>query len=100
MRMEEKTLDQYIRLEELHEMEELVPMTLPERNRLRNWVYRGHSVSQNPWHYRDRMGYELNYLDGYHRHLAEMWGDFYRPFYKVIRTDQETYEEDCDELYF
>lgn len=89
-----------IHLEELHEMENFVPMTLPERSRLRKWVYSGHGVDENPWHYRDHGGYELNYIDGYHRHLAEKWGDFYRPFYRVIPMDHLPYEEDYDELSF
>lgn len=98
MRRKAETLEQDIRLEELHEMEEFIPMTAPERNRIRKWVYSGHSVDSNPWHYKDAYGYELNYLDGYHRHLAEKWGDYYRPFYKVVRTDPPMYREVYDEL--
>lgn len=86
------TLEHYICLEELHEMEEIVPMTLPERKKVRNWVYSGHSVSENPWNYRDCFGYELNYLDAYHLYLKRKWGDFYRPFYKVTPLDREEFE--------
>ena len=77
-------IEKECRLEELHDMEYFVPMTLPERNRLRKWVYNGHSVDSNPWHYTDEHGYELNYLDAYHRRLSDVWGEFYRPFYLVI----------------
>lgn len=87
MKRKKDTLARYICLEELHEMEELIPMTLLERNKVRQWVYSGHSVSENPWRYHDEEGYELNYLDAYHHHLAQKWGDFYRPFYQVVRTD-------------
>lgn len=100
MRRKAETLEQDIRLEELHEMEEFIPMTTPERNRVRKWVYSGHSVNSNPWHYKDVHGYEMDYLDGYHRHLAEKWGEYYRPFYRVVRTDGLPYEEDYDGLSF
>lgn len=98
MKQKRNTLDHSLCLEELHEMEEFIPMTLPERERVRKWVYSGHSVSENPWKYRDRYGFELNYLDAYHKHLECKWGEFYHPFYKVIRTTEErpeTYEGEC-----
>jgi len=99
-RKKPETFAHAIHLEELHEMEEFIPMTLMERNRLRNWVYSGHSVNENPWHNKDSMGYEMNYVDGYRRHLEEKWGEFYRPFYKAVRTDPMIYREDYDELSF
>lgn len=92
-----ESFEHAIHLEELHEIEKFVPMTLPERNRLRKWVYSGHGVDENPWHYKDCIGYELNYVDGYRKHLAEKWGEFYRPFYTVVQTDTMIYEEDYDE---
>ena len=98
MKQKINTLDHSLCLEELHEMEEFIPMTLPERERVRKWVYSGHSVSENPWKYRDRYGFELNCLDAYHKHLECKWGEFYHPFYKVIRTTEErpeTYEGEC-----
>ena len=84
MRPDIDMTDHEIHLEELHEMEEIFPMTLPERDRLRRWVYAGHSVDENPWGYRDGNGYQLNYLDGLHHRYEEIWGDFYRPCYLVI----------------
>jgi len=49
----------------LKEMEEIIPMTLPERTAIRNWVRAGYDVESNPWNYKDSMGYELNYLHAY-----------------------------------
>ena len=49
MRPEIDLIEREINLEELNEMEDLVPMTRPDRNRLRRWVYSGHSVDENPW---------------------------------------------------
>ena len=92
MKRKKMNPDHAVRLEELHEMEEFIPMTLPERERVRKWVYSGHSVSENPWKYHDCYGCELNYLDAYHKHLENIWGEFYRPFYKVIRADEEPEE--------
>jgi len=95
MKQEENSFGRELCLEEMHEMEETIPMTLSERNRVRKWVYSGHTVRENPWRYKDSDGYELNYLDAYHHHLEEIWGEFYRPFYRVIptcRVVQETYE--------
>ena len=80
----ESDMAHQIHLEELNEMEMIVPMTLIERQRLRRWVYSGHGVDSNPWHYKDEGGYEMNYLDAYHRNLAETWGEFYRPCYLVV----------------
>ena len=49
----------------LKEMEELVPMTLPERTAIRKWVRDGYELESNPWEYKDHMGFELNYLHAY-----------------------------------
>ena len=86
MRPEIDLIEREINLEELNEMEDLVPMTRPDRNRLRLWVYSGHSVDENPWGYRDERGYLLNYLDALHHRNEEIWGEYYRPFYLVIRN--------------
>ncbi len=86
MKREIDLIDQEIYLEELNEMEDLVPMTRPERNRLRRWVYSGHSVDENPWGYEGKDGYPLNYLDALHHRSEEIWGEFYKPFYLVIRN--------------
>lgn len=62
MKVDKHSIDYQINLETLHEMEELVPMTLHERKCLRRWVYQGHEVEKNPWDYYDSDGYPLNYL--------------------------------------
>lgn len=75
-----------IHIEELHEMEEFVPMTTPDRNRLRRWVYTGHSVDSNPWNYKDDDGEEMNFIEALYHHRKEMWGPFYEPFYIVTKN--------------
>lgn len=72
-----------VNLEELREIEESVPMTLGERDRLRRWVYRGNDPSANPWRYRYEDGREMHYIDAYHHHLRVIWGEFYKPYYIV-----------------
>lgn len=66
-------IDQQIRLEALRELEEDIPMTLPERDKVRRWVRSGHDVETNPWGYTDGEGYPLNYLE-------------------ALRMDQDVYE--------
>jgi len=61
-------LDHAVDLETLHEMEEQIPMTSYERKSLKQWVYNGHDPEKNPWHYTDRDGWELNYLEAYRFH--------------------------------
>ena len=79
-------IEHEVNIEELNEMEDFVPMTRPERTRLRRWVYSGQSVRKNPWNYKDKDGYPMNYLDALHRRYKETWGEYYRPFYLVIRN--------------
>lgn len=59
------SVDYEINLEALHEMEEFVPMTLNERNRLRGWVKAGHDIDSNPWHYLEDNGAEMNFLKAF-----------------------------------
>lgn len=46
----------------LHEMEEVVPMTLLERSRIRAWVSEGHDLDSNPWKIFEPDGSDMNYL--------------------------------------
>lgn len=58
-------VDYEVNKESLREMEEVVPMTGPERKKLRVWVRSGHDVESNPWGYLDEDGFQLNYLQAY-----------------------------------
>lgn len=75
-----------IHLEELREVEEVVPMTTPDRNRLRRWVYTGHSTDTNPWNYLDEDGEQMSFIEALYRHRKEMWGQYYEPFYIVTKN--------------
>ena len=70
MKIDKKSIDYQINLEELHEMEEVVPMTLRERKCLRGWVHNGHDVESNPWDYRDGDGLQLNFLQAFRLHYG------------------------------
>ncbi|MGI6057355.1 MAG: DDE-type integrase/transposase/recombinase [Bilifractor sp.] len=69
-----------------HMMEEVVPMTTPDRNRLRRWVYSGHSTDTNPWNYLDEDGNKMNFIDALYCHRKEMWGEYYESFYIVTKN--------------
>ena len=56
------TVDYEVNLNLLHEMEELVPMTVHERECLRNWARQGHDVETNPWDFYEPDGSSMNYL--------------------------------------
>ena len=60
-----KSADYEVNLAALHEFEEIVPLTLPERDQLRNWVKKGFSIDSNPWAYVDEDGYLMNYIQAY-----------------------------------
>ena len=70
----------------MHEMEECLPMTLGERNRLRKWVYTGHDPETNPWGYTDMHGDPEDYVEAYRHHLADSWGHLYAPAYFVVKN--------------
>ena len=36
-------------MDAMHEMEEFVPMTRSERDRLHDWVWYGNDINTNPW---------------------------------------------------
>lgn len=59
---EKGTIDYQVNLCSLHEMEEVVPMTLLERSRLRDWAKSGHDVDTNPWKIYEPDGSDMNYL--------------------------------------
>ncbi len=56
------SVDYEINLASMHEMEELIPMTVSERNDLHKWVWGGHDVDSNPWDYCEEDGSPMNYL--------------------------------------
>jgi len=49
----------------LREMEEVVPMTIQEREQLRKWTTEGHDVDSNPWKVYEPDGSDMNYLKAY-----------------------------------
>ena len=59
------SVDYEVNREILKEMEEVVPMTLSERHKLRIWVRNGHDVESNPWGYLDSDGCPMNYIQAY-----------------------------------
>jgi len=62
MRYIKGSVDYAVNLAALREMEEAVPMTLHERECLRNWVRSGHDIDSNPWRYYESDKLEMNYL--------------------------------------
>lgn len=84
----------------LHEMERVVPMTMPERSALRNWVTKGNDIETNTWHYVDSDGYELNYLQayriryGYYSGPWDYWrGDTFNPLWDERDNCYRTIDE-------
>lgn len=75
-------IEHAINLCTLREMEELIPMDYYERNRLRDWVYRGNAPEKNPWHYVDKDGYPMNFLEAYRYHNG------YKLIYKYITIEE------------
>lgn len=65
MRYDKDSIEYIVNLQALKEMEEIVPMTLRERRRIRCWAGKGHDIESNPWDYRDEYGYPLNFLEAY-----------------------------------
>ena len=45
---DKRSIDYQVNVFSLHEMEEVVPMTLRERSCLRRWVRSGHELESNP----------------------------------------------------
>lgn len=79
MKYIKNSYDYEINIECLHEIEDLIPMTLNERENLRSWARSGHSVDSNPWNYCDDGGVLLNYLlafrihFGFPSHIWDVW---------------------------
>ncbi len=65
MRYDKKSIDYQVNMEAFHEMEEIVPMTKPERDALRIWVQKGYEIESNPWDCSDSDGFPLNFLQAY-----------------------------------
>lgn len=65
MKYPRHSIDYEINLEALREMEEVVPMTKPERRALHKWVSKGYELESNPWNATDSEGYPLNFLRAY-----------------------------------
>ena len=57
--------DYQTNLESLREMENLIPMTLHERNAIRKWVHSGHDPESNPWEYFDADGESVNFIEAF-----------------------------------
>lgn len=70
MKYDRRSIDYQINILSLNEMEEVVPMTLEERNRIRGWVKHGHPLDSNPWNYLDGDGYQLNFLQAFRLHYG------------------------------
>ena len=49
MRYVKGTPEFYANEDAMHEMEEFVPMTRSERDRLHDWVWYGNDINTNPW---------------------------------------------------
>ena len=65
MMYDRNSFDYQMNLEAFREMDNIVPMTKPERDALRKWVNRGNDLAVNPWDYLDSDGLPLNYLQAY-----------------------------------
>ena len=70
MRYPKHSVDYVVNLETLHEMEEVVPMTLHERECVRSWVKSGHPLETNPWNYSSGDGCLLDYLQAFRIHYG------------------------------
>lgn len=70
MMYDRHSLDYQLNQMTLREMEEIVPMTAPERSRIREWVRNGHPLGTNPWDYSDEEGYPLNFLQAFRLHYG------------------------------
>ena len=85
------SIDYQVNLWTLHEMEEVVPMTLYERESIRKWVRSGHEVESNPWGFLDSDGYPLNYLQAFRLEYGFSSGpwDYWRgPEHQTLWCDE------------
>lgn len=98
---DKKSIDYQVNLETLHEMEELVPMTLRERRCIRKWVKKGHEVESNPWNYLDSDGLPLNYLQAFRLefgYLSGPWDYWKGPDTQLLWDDNQKCFLPIDEL--
>lgn len=76
------SIDYKIAMDNLHWMENVVPMTRSERLSLRTWVSQGNDIESNPWDYRDPDGMQLNYLQAFrleHGYSGGPWDNWKGP---------------------
>lgn len=92
LKVEDMTPEEYdhymqhaLQLELLRELEETVPMTLSEREKVRDWVYYGNDIETNPWGYTDAAGYPLSYLAAL-RYETE--GYAWVTYYNYLNTEE------------
>lgn len=98
---DKKSIDYQVNLETLHEMEEIVPMTLRERRCIRKWVKKGHEVESNPWNYLDADGLPLNYLQAFRLEFGYSSGpwDYWKgPDTQLLWDDEQKCFHPIDEL--
>jgi len=90
MMHDKNSIDYQLNRHSLREMEEDVPMTLRERNAIRNWVRKGHDPESNPWELLDSDGYHLNFLQAFRLEYGYSSGpwDYWRgPEYQTYWCD-------------
>lgn len=90
MRYDKQSIDYQVNMVALHEMEEFVPMTNPERAAVRKWVKKGYELESNPWNYLDSDGMPLNYLQAYRLYYGYSSG----PWDYWKGPDTQTYWDD------
>ncbi len=56
------SIDYQANLEAMYQLENVVPMTLQERDALRRWVRNGHDIDSNPWHYFESDRSQMTFL--------------------------------------
>lgn len=59
------SIDYQLNLYALHEVERIVPMTIPERFIIRSRVKKGHDIESPPWDCRDPDGCQLNNIQAF-----------------------------------
>ena len=65
MKFRKNTIDYQITMDNLRWIDDVVPMTRPERRSLHAWVIDGHDIDSNPWNYLDECGMQLPYLQAF-----------------------------------
>lgn len=65
MKVVKKSFDYQITMDNLRWIDDVIPMTRPERRSLHAWVIDGNDIDSNPWDYRDEYGMPLSYLQAF-----------------------------------